>query len=304
MMNFLLNPEISVGDILTTFSILLSVLVLISSWNKDQKLKQKDYADKIRHSASVVVAKIERWKGLSLQFFDEIQPTIVDADMNWVSKKDILNVRDIFWRELVATRTKIFQKIADEEIEIAYTNLYGYDPKIQGLFDDVVRRLRAAENYTHQKTLYQTQIDIISAYERKSVKLQRSALGNKLRDTCYEIKKERQEMMTQVIKPFVDQLIRLIQENDRNILNKHLHVENTQNVYTLSASEFEKGLNKKIIKELKSFQKAKEYGEFKEEIVKLLMETQLCAIDRMHEPFMAVDPNKLLDSPTPADEAK
>lgn len=303
MINFLLNPEISVGDILTTISILLSLLVLISSWNKDQKLKQKDYADKIRHSASVVVAKIERWKGLSLQFFEEIQPIIVDADMNWVSKKDILNVRDIFWRELVATRTKIFQKITDEEIEIAYTNLYGYDTKIQGLFDDVVRRLRAAENYTNQKTLYQTQIDIISAYERKSVKLQSSALGNKLRDTCYEMKKERQEMMTQVIKPFVDQLIKLIQENDRNILNKHLHVEDTQNVYTLSVSEFEKGLNKKIIKELKSFQKAKEYGEFKE-IAKLLMETQLCAIDRMHEPFMALEPNKLLDSPTPTNVAK
>ncbi len=304
MINFLLNPEISVGDILTTFSILLSLLVLISSWNKDQKLKQKDYADKIRHSASVVVAKIERWKGLSLQFFDEIQPIIVDADMNWVSKKDILNVRDIFWRELVATRTKIFQKITDEEIEIAYTNLYGYDTKIQGLFDDVVRRLRAAENYTHQKTLYQTQIDIISAHERKSVKLQSSALGNKLRDTCYEIKKERQEMMTQVIKPFVDQLIKLIQENDRNILNKHLHVENTQNVYALSASEFEKGLNEKIIKELKSFQKAQEFGEFKEEIVKLLMKTQLCAIDRMHEPFMVLEPDKLLDLPTTTDEAK
>ena len=292
---FYINPEVSIGDVLTTTSIFISLVVLLISWNKDQNLKRKDYADKIRYSASLVVAKIERWKSLSSQFFDEIQPMIIDADMTWVDKKDILNVRDVFWREMVAARTKIFQKISDEEIEIAYTNLYGYDTKIQGLFDDAINRLKAIENYTHQKALYQTQIDIISIYAGKTAKTQSSILGNRLRDTCYKIRTERHEMMSEVISPFVVQLIKLIQENDKNILKKRIHIQDAHTVYSVSANEFKNLLDRRVVDELKSFQDAQEKGELTVQLMKLLQNVQLCAIDKMHEPYMGFNPRELLE---------
>jgi uncharacterized membrane protein len=61
--NLHVKKEITVGDILTILTIVISLIgallgLLIASY-KDRMLKRKEYADKIRHAAGSVIAKLE-----------------------------------------------------------------------------------------------------------------------------------------------------------------------------------------------------------------------------------------------------
>jgi hypothetical protein len=76
---FRLKKVITLGDMLTPLSVLASLVALWITWSHDADLKRKQYADQIRHSASVVTAKIERWSPLADRYFEDIQPTIVDV---------------------------------------------------------------------------------------------------------------------------------------------------------------------------------------------------------------------------------
>ena len=77
--HFRLKKELTLGDMLTPISVLLSAVALWFTWSHDADLKKQQYADQIRHSASVVTAKIERWSSLADRYFEDIQPTIVSV---------------------------------------------------------------------------------------------------------------------------------------------------------------------------------------------------------------------------------
>ena len=75
------NPEFSVGDILTAMAVLVSAIGILAELRKDRLLRRKELADRVRRSAGLIVAKADRWKQLSLHFFDELQSIITDADV-------------------------------------------------------------------------------------------------------------------------------------------------------------------------------------------------------------------------------
>jgi len=70
--HFRLKKEITLGDMLTPISVLLSAAALWFTWSHDADLKKQQYADQIRHSASVVTAKVERWSPLADRYFEDI----------------------------------------------------------------------------------------------------------------------------------------------------------------------------------------------------------------------------------------
>lgn len=61
MMRWLkLKSQISVGEILTVFVILLSAASLGYGWYKDRELRRREDAERIRQNAGTVTAKLER----------------------------------------------------------------------------------------------------------------------------------------------------------------------------------------------------------------------------------------------------
>ena len=76
----MLDLEISLGHILTTISVSLAAAGLIISSVKTRRQLQQENADRIRRSAGLITAKLERWNELSLHFFSRIQPKITEAD--------------------------------------------------------------------------------------------------------------------------------------------------------------------------------------------------------------------------------
>lgn len=217
-LNFI--PEVSIGDLLTIFSILITLIALYRSWQKDRQLKRKEYADRIRKSAGLTVAKIERWKAVSLSFFYRIQPIITDADIKFSSQKDAIATRDFLWRELVNARANVLEKITDEQIEIAYADLYGYDPRIQKLFSHTVETLKLIDNSIFDMILDLTQNDVLKLSNWQNSPS--AQLGNLLRATVKIVFFEHNKLMDSVIAPFRDEMTKLIESDDLAVTNKKI----------------------------------------------------------------------------------
>ena len=140
-----LDGEITIGNIMTILSVLISATALAYGWSKDRQLRRAEYADRIRRGASMVAAKLERWPVLVGQFFDEVQPLFLDADDPRVNEQAAEDVRRALDRGLFEKRAAATQRIANEQIESAWVDLYGYDPRIHHLFLSAIDRIKALD---------------------------------------------------------------------------------------------------------------------------------------------------------------
>ncbi len=73
------NTEITVGNLVAAGAAMISALAIIATFAKDRALRKKELADRVRQSASLVAAKLDRWKQLALQTFDQLQGAATDA---------------------------------------------------------------------------------------------------------------------------------------------------------------------------------------------------------------------------------
>ena len=174
---------IIVGSGLTVVSVALAGLSLAFSWNKDKLLKRQEYADQIKRAAGQTIAKLERWSAISDNLFMEVQPTITDADVQLVSTQDVIATRDQLWRSLLEKITSRSRMILAEEIELAYVDLYGYDPGVRSLFRSALQNLRAVDLEIGSQILKQTQKDVRSFSGADHRVIQSAELGNLLRAT-------------------------------------------------------------------------------------------------------------------------
>jgi hypothetical protein len=243
MVGFVLKPEVSIGDLLTIISIVISIIALLVAWSKDRELKRTEYADKIRQAAALVTAKLERWRELSLCFFDDIQPLITEADVALVKGQGVVNVRDSFWHELAHIRTTLLQRIIDEQIQIAYADLYGYDPRIRVLFSEAIRRLKLIDQSVYEQTLYLTQADVLGLQSAPQP-FNSAQLGNALRNTCYYLAITCDRLFGESIAPFNKEMLKLIEAKDHQIVERNVKILSVDKVYTSDIGKLLEALEK------------------------------------------------------------
>jgi hypothetical protein len=231
----IITPEITVGNILTLGSIIFGVFTFLYTWTKERNSKKKQYADLIRNAASTVLAKLERRKEISLLFFEKVQETITEADMKICKEKDVLSTRDFFWQMLVKVHSEARKEIVSEEIEIAYSTLYGYDPKIRNLFKSAIQLLDEAEDQIFTEYLLLTQKNIMEFRGKEDI-LYSALLGNSLRTSTHEMKLACSNVLGKIIEKFSTEVLKLIESNDADIYNKETDIKNPDELF----SEFNK----------------------------------------------------------------
>ena len=239
------KTEVSIGDILTIVSIAITVIALVVSWNKDRELKRREYADKIRRAASLIAAKLERWKELNLRFFEDIQPLITESDTILVKEQNIVSTRDHLWQGFVAARAKSSQRIIDEQIETAYADLYGYEPKIRALYIEVLDRLKLIDQGNYEQLLYLTQADVLKLQVTEKPFFS-AQLGNELRNTCRSIAVQFERLMNEVIAPFDREMTQLIEGSDQSIVGKRIKIRSRKELYPKALDELGEALKLQV----------------------------------------------------------
>lgn len=210
------EPKVSVGDLLTAATILIAAAGLLAELRRERLLNRRSLADKVRKSAGLIVAKVDRRRRLSQSFFDELQSIITNADIRLVAERDALSVRDFFWRELFLLQASIARRAVDEEIELAYADLYGFDPRIEELFSGLIGRLRKIDAVMFDALVIETQVDIIS-FCAKDGPFRSADLGNKLRSTCMKLANASWPLMDTVTAAFEAEMSRLVSASDKEI---------------------------------------------------------------------------------------
>lgn len=223
---------------------LLSFMVTLSgfifSLKKYNDQRSREYADKIRTSAAMVIAKLERQKAISLAIFYDIQPVLVDVDsMLTHSDEQVATMaRDELWKNIVSLYSISLKKILDEEIEISYVDLYGYLPDIRDLYLTSVKSLRDIYVISFEQLKNETQDDILE-FCSSSNSIESAIIGNMLRTTTSKIEVSCNLKMQKVVEIFRDNMLNVIEAKDKEIFSKKIDL-----------SKFQKKIDEEEIKEM------------------------------------------------------
>jgi hypothetical protein len=227
------DPIVSIGNFISALAIAATAAGILVNLRKDRALRRKEYADKIRRSAAMIMAKVDRWQQLSLQLFSEIQPFLARTDMLLLEEREPRKADDFFWCQCVDVHIAIARRIMDEQIEIAYSELFGYDPRFHSLFTTAVQSLREIDRRLVNAFLLEAQRDILAEPEDRVFVSTR--LGNKLRARSESFATNTQRSMGCVLDEFQSEVLKLIQASDAEIVNRAVDIASPSVVFKASA---------------------------------------------------------------------
>jgi asparagine synthetase A len=63
------NAQVHVADLVAVGAALIAAVAILAALAKDRALRKKEIVDRVRQSAALVIAKLDRWKQVALQAF-------------------------------------------------------------------------------------------------------------------------------------------------------------------------------------------------------------------------------------------
>lgn len=165
------------GDLVRAVSVLVSASGLMAvalRWRIDRRRSE---AVAIRAAAGRTVARLERWTQIATHQIDELHPAFVDADQESVEGTEPESIRDELWSKCFESRQQMRRRVLDEELELAYVDLYGYDQRIQAVYEACTSAVRTASEKAFELLTLGTQEIIVRGEGGRPS----SALGNELR---------------------------------------------------------------------------------------------------------------------------
>jgi hypothetical protein len=222
------DSSVNVANVVALLAVSASLITLLNSNRLDRKVKRRQYADQIKNSAALLTAKLERWRDLTEGFFEEIQPAITDADGLLCGKRDLVKVRDKLWRDLWVARLGVSQRVRDEEVELAYAILYGYDENVRDLFLTPISRLKSLREEMHDQVLLRTQDEILVSEQGA---IESADLGNRLREVAKQILNSYSIEATRIINPFRSQMMRIIAATDEEVATRRIALSDPKTLF-------------------------------------------------------------------------
>ncbi len=238
-----LNHAIGIGDILTIFAISISLFTLLHAMQKDRALRKKEQADKVRNAAAKTIAKLDRWRELSLSMFQDMEIAFVETSEEMFKNPEPQTIRDNLWKKLNIIRGKTLEKVLAEDIETAYVDLYGYDPYVRVFFENVLSSMKNEEEVMFKTGLLSRLQNEIGSYVDGNKTDKTAMLRNNLMGETNDIETKYRVRLNEVIKPVGDHLLSLISKTDEEILGEDRPSFRTSlmEIPPLDRSVYEKG---------------------------------------------------------------
>lgn len=222
---FELTKEITIGNIITIGSVVISGIALVYSMSQSRVLEKREQANQIRTSAAQTVSELERWQEISFSLFDEIQPALVETSemlKDTRSEQQVIEARDFLYKQLYASYNDLQKKLLREEIQTAYVFLYKYHPSIRAGFQDTLQVLETKEEIMFNELLNYTEREVMIYLDSKkaSENYQTAYLGNTLRTSVAFVENEYRLTLEKAIKPMEIFLTDLILKSDDQLLKQ------------------------------------------------------------------------------------
>jgi hypothetical protein len=222
-----LERKVSVGDLLTVCSILVSAILVVSAWTIDRNLRRKEQADKVRAAAAATLVKLDRLEELSLSIFSKVDPAFVNTkeslQKDSKTKLEQDTARHELWKAILQAEVDVQQKILDDHVEGGYMGLYTYDPSAREEFDKVLTTLNNNQFHMYAALLTQTEKLVMDAVKGK--RFDPDELYDNLGIEAIGIKNDYWESVDNTLRPVRTALTELTHKSDEELLNNpHLKI--------------------------------------------------------------------------------
>jgi hypothetical protein len=216
-----LDWTISVGNLLTSASIVVSAVALVYQLSKDRSVRQRQQANEIRAAAANTLASLERWRLLSQSFFDEIHPGLIETSISAAKGDDESTIRDVLTASAHATRLRILHRQFDDKNETTYTQMYQFHPSIKPFIEDVIQRFSDAERASFFAFLDSAQSAIILAKHNGDKKEEGPPnLRNALRNIADGVRERSSRRLGEILVHAEDYLSTIILQRDAVLLDQ------------------------------------------------------------------------------------
>lgn len=92
--NFTLDQKITIGEIMTVISILVSAISVLITWRDEQNIQMLENATRTRVEIAKTLNKVNQVIQIQLSFYELIEEDIVEASRIAVVEKDPVKSRD------------------------------------------------------------------------------------------------------------------------------------------------------------------------------------------------------------------
>ena len=123
------------------------------------------------------------------------------------------------------------RRLRTEEIEVAYVDLFGYDPRIHALFSEAVVRLHDSTRETYDLVLETTQHATLSLVKPTEGNFLSGALGNELRTVCGDLAEDLHLTLGYVTSALATELMTVATAPDRAIVDRKLPIRDPATVF-------------------------------------------------------------------------
>ena len=218
-----LNRELKVGDLLTAITVGLSVAALVASWEGDRRSRAEEEATRARSAAATALRKLERYRALQLSIFDDVQPVLVRVSKitSDDGRADSAEQVDVLYAEVKAMRARQLERILDEDVITAYTDLLTYKSRLRTLFRETVLGLnRWTGDELEYCALQRAQSAIFDDDNRTA-----AALGNAMRAAFVHSNQQFEHELEARISPLVATLDCYLADEGRSLRGFQEHVD-------------------------------------------------------------------------------
>jgi hypothetical protein len=218
-----IETTITIGNIITSTSVIISIIALYSLWRKERKLKIKVKADLIRQAAAKTLKSIERWKEISLSLFykcdfDFVETSEMIPGKDFIELDELKKARDFLWKRLKSIVAENKDLILKEDLKNTYLDLFAYIPDIKQLFESTIQNLLKAEvEMINDFIVDKTQKEILNINNHIEYQYDSSILGNQLRYARNDSLTKYNEEIDSETKSIKNILIEFIKEKDMKL---------------------------------------------------------------------------------------
>jgi hypothetical protein len=216
------DTTVSIANVLTIATVLVSVVTLATAWRKDRLTRQREIADRVRSAAAVTLAKLERWDELARWFYRDVQPEFLEVTTSLADEFDVAAARDLLWAKLMTARIGSAERILKEEIENAYVDLYAYEPAVYEPFTTTMAQLRRIDNEVYEQFLETAQSVVLAYGDQQRDEFRPAELGNDLRAVAIEAQRRLVTRMSAALGPVRGFLLMVVSQPDAVLVRRSL----------------------------------------------------------------------------------
>lgn len=212
---FVLEKKITIGELMTVISILVSAISVLITWRYEQKIKLLENATRARIEIARTLNTVNQVIQIQLSFYELLEEDIVETSHIYTEQKDAVKARDYIWEKFYEHRGSILNMLAQNDWEVAYTNLLSAGISADSLYIKSINRL---------KGLQEAQFEILLRDFESSILAFKPVTGkpNELTDLLRDLKNAQREMHLAYTRRATDKLsdfcLRLIKSTDKHLL--------------------------------------------------------------------------------------